>query len=321
MTHPSAASMQLARPLTDAQVAAQDIRSGREIVALAEELYLRLFVIALGGLQFVCGLAIVVSLVRTSDASFTRTTALALSLAAVAAIVLRAPLPCYRAIRLMPILSLTAPLLALCALGVDRVSHSPLSYAAAVSIAFPAFVCGRRWALAAATLISAGAVSVALVDSGTSALNSVGQGTAGYFVWALVLAGLAERFAQLTMRMPHGITSPPRPEPPVQVPNLAAKPVPAKAGQPDPTAPVSPPDELAGDVGMLTARQLQVVALLADGMRAEEIADLLAIKTATVYRHVQIAKERAGAATRIDLVALALRSGLVPARVASSPGT
>jgi len=65
----------------------------------------------------------------------------------------------YRAMRRRPVLTLGAPTLALATLVVDGVSHSPLSYPAAVSIAFPAFVCGRRWALAAAATISIGAVS------------------------------------------------------------------------------------------------------------------------------------------------------------------
>ena len=105
-------------------------RSGRELAGLAETLYLRLLVIALGGLQFVCALAILAALVRTSNASFWRTAGLALGLALLAALALRARVAVYQALRRRPILSLGAPLLAYLALAADGVSHSPLSYPA-----------------------------------------------------------------------------------------------------------------------------------------------------------------------------------------------
>ena len=123
-------------------------------------------------------------------------------MAGLAALALRAPVRAYRALRRRPLLSLGAPLLALTALTLDGVIYSPLSYPAAVSIAIPAFVCGRRWALAAAALISVGALIAATLRYGVGVLDAVGQGTAGYFVWALVLAGLAERFAHLAMQLP-----------------------------------------------------------------------------------------------------------------------
>jgi DNA-binding CsgD family transcriptional regulator len=178
------------------------------------------------------------------------------------------------------------------------------------SIAFPAFVCGRRWALVAAALISVGAIGTAAMHAGWSALNSVGQGTVGYFVWALVLAGLAERFAQLTMRMPQGTAAPAAVLAPIRVPNLAE----------DSTSPsqsirssvTQDAPESMRHTTRLTARQLQVVALLVDGLTAEEIGESLGIARSTVYRYVQRAKERTGVASRSELVALAVSEGLVP---------
>jgi DNA-binding CsgD family transcriptional regulator len=63
----------------------------------------------------------------------------------------------------------------------------------------------------------------------------------------------------------------------------------------------------------LTARQLQVVVLLADGLRADDIAQRLGIATSTVYRYVERAKERTGVTSRSELVALAIRERLVRA--------
>jgi DNA-binding CsgD family transcriptional regulator len=277
-----------------------------------EVLYLRLVVIALGGLQFVCALAVIIAFVRTSDANFARTAALAALLALLAALALHARKHVYLAMRRRPLLSLGAPVLALAALVIDGVSHSPMSYVAAVSVALTAFVSGRRWALAAATLVSVGAVTAAMLRTGVGALNSVGQGTSGYFVWALVCSGLAESFALLTTRLPQTTSPPAEAVAPKRVPNLAGDPPVAKP-EPATSAPAAgnPSAPLSG-AGRLTARQLQVVALLADGLRAEQIAQRLGIATSTVYRHVERANERAGVRSRSELVALAIRDGIVP---------
>jgi len=194
------------------------------------------------------------------------------------------------------------------------VLYSPLSFPAAVSIAFPAFVCGRRWALAAAALIAVGALTTATWRAGPSALDSVGQGTAGYFVWALVLAGLAERFARLVMQMAPVATPATTVAPPsIPVPNLAGDPLPStpKATSPSTASPPRP------SATCLTARQLQVLALLADGLRADEIAQRLGISTSTVYRHIERAKSRTGARSGSELVALSMRDGMLPESIGS----
>jgi DNA-binding CsgD family transcriptional regulator len=288
------------------------IRNGSEVASLAEALYLRMFVMALGGMVIMCGLVILAATVRTRNADFLRTASLALGLAVLAGLALRSPRRVYFAMRFRPTLSLVAPMLALLALVIDDVGHSPLSYPAAVSTAYPAFVCGRRWALAAATLISVGAVTAATMRTGPGALNSVGQGAVGYFVWALVLSGLAESFTRLIMRMPQIQTSPSL-APPAQVVNLAGDPPPSKPAPSDPSAVRESVPERVPSTVRLTARQLQVVALLADGLRANQIAQQLGIATSTVYRYVERAKERTGVASRGELVALAIREGLVPA--------
>lgn len=310
MTAPTRSGEQLAQ--TTESAGALTFGSGSETAAVAEALYVRLFVVALGCLAFVCGLAIVVALARTHNANFMRTTALALAMALLAWLALQAPARSYRAIRRRPVLSLIAPLVALVALVIDGVLYSPLSYPAAVSIAFPAVVCGQRWALAAATLISVGAIATATLHTGLSALNSVGQGAAGYFAWAVVLAGLAECFARLAMQMPPTATPPTTAAPPIVVPMVATDPPPV-AAEPatacETTA--STPAPLAG-AASLTARQLQVLALLADGLRAEDIARRLGITTATVYRHIDRAKKRTGVRSRGELVAVAMRDGLLP---------
>jgi DNA-binding NarL/FixJ family response regulator len=61
----------------------------------------------------------------------------------------------------------------------------------------------------------------------------------------------------------------------------------------------------------LTQRELDVLALLAEGHQHEEIARRLGIGSETVRTHLRKASNRLGAATRTQAVATALRLGLI----------
>ena len=67
--------------------------------------------------------------------------------------------------------------------------------------------------------------------------------------------------------------------------------------------------EFAATPGVLTAREREILQLLADGLNARQIADLLVLSPATVRTHVQNATGRLGARTRIEAVSMALRTG------------
>jgi DNA-binding CsgD family transcriptional regulator len=60
-----------------------------------------------------------------------------------------------------------------------------------------------------------------------------------------------------------------------------------------------------------TAREREVLALLARGASDSEIADMLALSPATVQTHVRNAKAKLGARTRAQAVALSLQRGLI----------
>jgi DNA-binding NarL/FixJ family response regulator len=62
---------------------------------------------------------------------------------------------------------------------------------------------------------------------------------------------------------------------------------------------------------MLTERESQVLALLAEGLSHEEIGARLSISSETVRTHVRKACDRLGASTRTEAVAKALRLGLI----------
>ena len=63
-----------------------------------------------------------------------------------------------------------------------------------------------------------------------------------------------------------------------------------------------------------TAREREVLALLATGATDSEIADLLGLASATVQTHVRNAKTKLGARTRAQAVALAVAQGLIAPR-------
>jgi DNA-binding CsgD family transcriptional regulator len=92
----------------------------------------------------------------------------------------------------------------------------------------------------------------------------------------------------------------------------------ARSGRDEPQASPSIPGHVpahppGGVIDRLTARQLQVVALLADGLRYADIAACLSISVRQVERHVANAIARAGVRTANELVAAAVAERLVPA--------
>ena len=62
-----------------------------------------------------------------------------------------------------------------------------------------------------------------------------------------------------------------------------------------------------------TAREREVLELLAGGRTDGQIADLLELSPATVQTHVRNAKSKLGARTRAQAVAIALQRGMIAA--------
>jgi DNA-binding NarL/FixJ family response regulator len=71
-----------------------------------------------------------------------------------------------------------------------------------------------------------------------------------------------------------------------------------------------PADELAST---LTAREREVLALLIEGASNKEIARALALSIHTVKFHIAALTEKLGARSRVEAVAIAIRSGLIMA--------
>jgi len=61
----------------------------------------------------------------------------------------------------------------------------------------------------------------------------------------------------------------------------------------------------------LTARQSEILQMLADGMHTEEVARQLGLSTETVRTHTKRILSKLGAGTRTQAVAIGIRSGLI----------
>ena len=66
------------------------------------------------------------------------------------------------------------------------------------------------------------------------------------------------------------------------------------------------------DHRMPTARELEVLRLIVEGLSDKEIQDRLTISTRTVHAHVRSLFGKTGTRTRTQLAVHALRKGIVP---------
>jgi DNA-binding NarL/FixJ family response regulator len=72
------------------------------------------------------------------------------------------------------------------------------------------------------------------------------------------------------------------------------------------------PGAVARGGGALTARELEVLRLVARGLSNKEIAADLRITTHTVKYHLAAVLEKLGVRSRTEAVSLGVRTGLVP---------
>jgi DNA-binding NarL/FixJ family response regulator len=71
------------------------------------------------------------------------------------------------------------------------------------------------------------------------------------------------------------------------------------------------PTRADGSAAMLTGRESQILALIADGHTSREIAEMLVISPRTVERHRENLRDKLGLRNRVDLTRYAIRAGLI----------
>jgi DNA-binding NarL/FixJ family response regulator len=92
---------------------------------------------------------------------------------------------------------------------------------------------------------------------------------------------------------------------------LVAAPCPPDLADPAPAARAVPVADVGGQERTLSAREVQVLALAADGLSNPEIARELGLSALTVKSHLARMTRRLGARDRAHLVLLALRAGVI----------
>jgi DNA-binding NarL/FixJ family response regulator len=81
------------------------------------------------------------------------------------------------------------------------------------------------------------------------------------------------------------------------------------------TPAATPLDAEAARIASLTAREREVVALLGEGLKNEQIAQRLSISEKTVRNHLSSVFDKLGVSDRLELLVFAYRRGLVRAPV------
>ena len=288
------------------------IRSGADLVYLAEELYLRLFKLSLVLTAVGAVLSALFGALASSRASSSLTDVLSVIGLAVAAAGLARPRQAYCWLRYSAQHQLVPAGLAALAVLVNG-PDSPTWWMALPLLWIVAVVSSTRLALAAA-MLSALAYLVGTLIGGEVLIHA---GDTGVFPAAVALLAdtliarlVVETFARFTLRM-HQLEQTAA-SPPLRVPNLAT----ASSSHSHSQASAQPlfadtshPDRRS----RLTARQLEVVVLVRDGLRQSEISLCLGISPRQVERHLHDARIRVGAATTSQLVVMLVTGGLVPA--------
>lgn len=199
-----------------------------------------------------------------------------------------------------------SPLLLVAVLGVavlwiDGGWRSSYYLASYTAIGLAAVVGGLRWSLGCAAILAAGYLGgLALHGYSWAELkalkdaDSVIANAGGYFIAAYFSAVPVDWLGGYVARI-HQVAS-----------GRVGTDVPAA----EETKPAEAPKRLR--TASLSAREVQVVQLLATGMTNDGIAERLVVSPRTVQTHVRAAMRKTGTRSRTELAVLAVQEGLLP---------
>ncbi len=289
-------------------VASPPALRGTELVHLAEELYVRLFAVACAMSIAGAGLGLCFAMLNRGSPSAT-TVAFAAAAAAFGVTGLTRPRELYRLLRTRPALQLAPAALGAIAVLLDG-PQSECWWAALPLLWVVCTLSSTRAAVAAAVATAAAfAAGTLLAGQALASSTDLGALPATFALPAYTLVGrvLVDGFAGLVLGRVRDSAR--RRPAPIRVPGSAA--APAGPVAPAPAATARRPSRPAS---RLTARQLEVALLLRDGLRQTEIAACLGISSRQVERLIASARERVGAATTTQLVAMLAGGALGPRR-------
>ncbi|MBV9212720.1 MAG: helix-turn-helix transcriptional regulator [Actinobacteria bacterium] len=282
------------------------VRSSADLVHLAEDLYERLFKVTLGMVTIGGGVTVLFSYLDPRQHAGIATIALGAGSSAAGAIALRHAHTLYVWLRFSAARQASPGLLGAILL-VAHGPYAPMWFVALALVAVTAVVASIRLTLGIACLATVADIASTLIRGAPLVPGGDGRYVAaalGLIVNGAVARGLVELLARFMLRL-HRVARDAQPPgaPARRVPNLA----PAQRDRPRASA-----TRPARDPNRLTARQLETVLLLRDGLRQQEIAQALGISARQVERLVTDARTRAGARTTSQLVAMLVESGLAP---------
>ena len=304
------------------------VRSGAELVALSERFYGGVFVGASGFVALAALAALAVLPVR----DFPPGTPVALAFVGTGLVVATAALAVWRArdlycaLRRWPQLQIALVLVAAALLAIPAMSSAVWWPSCAILMALTLVAPLRRLVVYCLAVLGANLAAHLLAGDldDVHAVDVLGLWI-GFPLWLGAIAVVTDRLAMhvLGVNAAAPVAPPPPPEPPRHVPAWQPESESPAAPAADATDIVPAPEEgrpppaaaqesAAGKVRRLTARQTQVAALLADGLRYREVAACLSISERQVQRHIAEAVARLGLRNAYELAAVAVSAGLVP---------
>jgi DNA-binding CsgD family transcriptional regulator len=290
---------------------------GRDIVTVLERVYVRLFQLVLWLTLMLAVLGLALACIKGDNSHLLRSAligaaAIALSLWAIA----RSE-KLYRTLLSQERLLLGVVSIPIVLIALDGTWRSTYYLTSNAILGIPAVCGGARWTRRCVLLMTVEYVAALLVWGYTparlAALNDiewVGGNFIAFYAIAITLAVPSEVLGRHLLRFNQLVALTPRTEPRA-----------APAGSP----PGGPADETVTDalvvqdaeadardrVARLSARQLEVAILVAEGLTSPEIAKQLFISPRTVDRHVEDARKKIGADNRAQLATVLTLAGLV----------
>ncbi len=278
-----------------------------ELVDVSERLYRRIFAVGLWLAAALCAFAAVSSLLQpTGESQLRGLIVCALCAAGCCAAALR-PALVYTALRRHPGLLLIAGSLVGFGAWFVGPDNFQLFLPIIAVLSVPGIATPWRVVAAAGVLAGLGLAAPQLLDGDGNLAGPIVLLVPPLLLWLIVdrIAVFALRLHEMLSTVDGG---------PVTAPSGGASSASATAGQPETPEPrgLPMPRVIQVDGVRLTARQLQVILLCAEGLRHEEIGACLGIGAVQVGRHLKSACRRVDVATDAELVTWATRRGLIP---------